>query len=243
MLIDLYWKHVDDLYDQVKTNEKEDIIKAGKLIAETVDKGACVHIHDTGHIIDAELIGRGGGLILYKQFKYHLNVDNPVRKRDRSDLDTGMEGLAAYALKASGARPGDVMIIGTVSGRTFSAVDLAFEAKKMSLKIILITSKSYATAVEAVHSSGQKLYEIADVTIDNCAPPTEGMMDVEGMDAKLCAASGLTSAFIMWSITTVTVEELMKLGKTPGVFKSYNAPGGDQYNSSFVRPQYEEKGI
>ena len=242
MLIDRYWQHVDDLFHQVKTKEKEDIIKAGKLIAEAVDAGACVHIHDTGHIVDAELIGRGGGLILFKEFKYQLNVNNPVRKRDRSDLDTNMEGLAAYALKASGARPGDVLIVGTVSGRTFSAVDLSFEAKKMGLKIVLITSESYATAVEAVHSSGIKLYDIADVVIDNCAPPTEGMMDVEGMEAKLCAASGLTSAFIMWSITTVLVEELMKRGKTPGVYKSYNAPGGDEYNSSHVRPQYDEKG-
>ena len=98
----------------MKTTQRENIIAAGKLIADAVDQGACVHICDSGHIIDSELIYRGGGLILYKKFKYNLVVDNPVRKRDRSDLDTSMEGLAAYALKASGARPGDVMILGSV---------------------------------------------------------------------------------------------------------------------------------
>jgi uncharacterized phosphosugar-binding protein len=243
MLLDRYWQEISNLYDKVKSTQKENIIKAGNIIAEAVDQGACVHIHDTGHIIDSELIYRGGGLILYKKFKYNLVVDNPVRKRDRSDMDTSMEGLAAYALKASGARPGDVFIIGSVSGRTFSAVDLAYEAKKLGMKIIVITSMSYATSVDSPHSSGTRLYEMADVVIDNCAPAAEAMMEVEGLEPRLCAASGLSAAFIMWSVTTVVVEELMKRGKTPGVLKSANFPGGNDYNKTYVEPRYAEEGL
>lgn len=243
MLIDRYWENVDELYGRVRGTQKENMIAAGKLIAEAVAGGACVHIHDSGHIIDSELIYRGGGLILYKKLKYQLNVENPVRKRDRSDMDTNMEGLAAYALKASGVRPGDVVVLGTVSGRTFSVVDLAFEAKKLGVKLILITSMTYATTVDAVHSSGKKLYEIADVVLDNCAPAAEAMMEVEGLEARLCAASGLSAAFIMWSITTVVVEELLAKGVMPGVLKSANFPGGNDYNKGFVEPRYEREGI
>ena len=243
MLLDRYWDTINDLYSRVKTTQRENIIAAGKLIADAVDQGACVHICDSGHIIDSELIYRGGGLILYKKFKYNLVVDNPVRKRDRSDLDTSMEGLAAYALKASGARPGDVMILGSVSGRTFSIVDLAYEARKMGLKIIAVTSMIYATQEESPHSSGKKLYELADVVLDTCAPAAEAMMEVEGIEARLCAASGLSAAFILWSVTTVVVEELMKKGKTPGVLKSANFPGGNDYNKSYIEPRYEKEGL
>lgn len=243
MLMDRYWQEIAGLYDKVKTTQRENIIRAGQIIAEAVDNGACVHIHDTGHIIDSELIYRGGGLILYKKFKYNLTVENPVRKRDRSDMNTSMEGLAAYALKASGARPGDVFIIGSVSGRTFSAVDLAYEAKKLGMKIIVITSMTYATSVDSPHSSGQRLYEMADVVIDNCAPAAEAMMEVEGLEPRMCAASGLAAAFIMWSVTNVVVEELMKRGKTPGVLKSANFPGGNDYNKSYVEPRYDKEGL
>ncbi len=243
MLIDRYWEHVDDLYSRVKGTQREAIEKAGMLIADCVDNGGCIHIHDSGHIIDSELIYRGGGLILYKPFKYDLVVNDAVRKRDRSDMDTNMEGLAAYALKASGARPGDVIICGSVSGRTFKVVDLAYEAKKLGIKLIVITSMSYATTVDPVHSSGKKLYELADVVIDNCAPAAEAMMEVEGLEPRLCAASGLSAAFIMWSVTTVVVEELMKRGKTPGVLKSANFPGGNDYNKSYVEPRYEKEGL
>jgi len=243
MLIDRYWETVDDLFARVKGSQKESIKAAGMIIAEAVDGGACVHIHDSGHIIDAELIYRGGGLILYKKLKYNLVVENPVRKRDRSDMDTSMEGLAAYALKASGARPGDVLILGSVSGRSFGVVDLAYEAKKLGLRLIVITSMTYATQVDSPHSSGQKLYEMAEVVIDNCAPAAEALMEVEGLEARLCAASGLSAAFIMWSVTTVVVEELLKRGKMPGVLKSANFPGGNDYNKSFVEPRYEREGL
>jgi len=158
-------------------------------------------------------------------------------------MDTSMEGLAAYALKASGARPGDVFILGSVSGRTFKIVDLAYEAKKLGMKIIAVTSMEYATTVDSPHSSGLKLYEMADVVIDNCAPAGEALMEVEGLEPRLCASSGLTAAFILWSVTTVIVEELMKRGKTPGVLKSANFPGGNEYNKNYVEPRYEREGL
>lgn len=243
MLLDHYWERISELYDQVKSTQRENIVKAGSLIAEAVTQGACVHIHDSGHIIDSELINRGGGLVLYKPFKYNLDVRNPVRKRDRSDLDTSMEGLAAYALKASGARPGDVFILGSVSGRTFKVVDLAYEAKKLGMKLIVVTSMSYTKSVDSPHSSGKKLYEMADIVIDNCAPAAEAMLQIDGIEARLCAASGLSATFILWSITTVVVEELMKRGKAPGVFKSANFPGGNDYNKNYVEPRYEKEGL
>ncbi|NMA94960.1 MAG: hypothetical protein GX974_02860, partial [Clostridiales bacterium] len=56
MLLDRYWNEIESLYDKVKSTQRDNIVAAGRLIAEAVDKGACVHIHDSGHIIDAELI-------------------------------------------------------------------------------------------------------------------------------------------------------------------------------------------
>ena len=44
-------------------------------------------------------------------------------------------------------------------------------------------------------------------------------------------------------MTTVVVEELMKKGKTPGVLKSANFPGGNDYNKSYIEPRYEKEGL
>lgn len=230
MLIDKYYDTIDSLYGRIKKEQKENCVKAGQIIAEAASKGNCVHIFDSGHIVNAELIDRGGGLMLWRQFKYRLFTENPVRKRDRASIDTKMTGLAEYALRASGALPGDVIIIGSVSGKTVDVVDLAIEAKKFGMYVIALTAVSYSSAVKSDHPSGKHLYECADLLIDNLAPVGDAMMDVDGLDAKICPASGLANAFIMWSITTVVVEELMKKGLNPSVYKSYNFPGGYEYN-------------
>ena len=153
-----------------------------------------------------------------------------------------MAGLAAYALKASGAMPGDVMIIGSVSGRNVPVVDLAIEAKKFGLKIIVVTSMAYSSQIQSEHPSGLRLFELADIVLDNCAPAAEALMEVDGLEARLCAASGISAAYILWSVTTVVVEELLQMGITPSVLKSANFPGGPEFNAE-LHKIYEEKGI
>lgn len=242
MLIDRYFDTIDALFNQVKSTQKDNVIKAGKMIADAVKDGGCVHIFDTGHIIDSELIERGGGLMLYKPFKYKLNVDNPVRPRDRSSVNTSMEGLADYAIRASGALPGDVMIIGSVSGKSSNVIDLAISAKNFGMKVIALTSLEYSTKVKSDHSSGKRLFECADIVLDNCAPAAEAMIDVDGLEARFAAASGLSAAFIMWSITAVVIETLLSYGITPSVFKSHNFEGGPEFNLK-LREIYKETGF
>ena len=208
MLLDRYQKRVDELFAQVRDTQRENIIKAGQMVAETVANGGNVYMHGICHSIEGDLTNRGGGPVFYRRFKYTFDVEKNGRKRDRSDLDTNMEGLGAYILKASDLRPGDLIFLGSVSGRTANIVDLAYEAKKMGIKVIAMSS----------------------------------MMEVEGIEAPYAAASGIASAYILWSVTSVAVEELMARGITPGILKSANFPGGAEYNNTKMYPQYEEFG-
>jgi len=242
MILDDYQKRVDQLFDQIKTTQRENIITAGKMIADTIEAGGNIYLNDICHSIEMDLYNRGGGPLFYRVLHWKLDVQSDARKRDRSDLDLDMEGLGAYVLKASTVRPGDVLFVGSVSGRTKHVVDLAYEAKKMGVKVIAMSSMSYAKSVDPVHSSGKKLYEFVDLTLDNCAPAAEAMLDVPGIEANFAAASGLASSFILWSVTAVVLEELQKRGKTPLLLKSANFPGGAEYNDTVVKPHYEEYG-
>ena len=105
-----------------------------------------------------------------------------------------------------------------------------------------MSSMSYAQTVDAVHSSGKKLYEFVDLTLDNCAPAAEAMLKIDGIEANFAAASGIASSYILWSVTAVALEEMMKSGKTPLLLKSANFPGGPEYNNTEVYPHYKEFG-
>lgn len=242
MLLDRYFEAIDHLFAKIRETQREQIIRAGEMIAASIEQGGCIHVGPVCHGTEGDIICRGGGPLFYRRFAYTFNVDNQTRKRDRSDLDTSREGLAAYALKASQARPGDVLIVSSVSGRSANIVDLAYEAVQFGVKVIALTSLSYAVQVDAVHSSGKKLYEMVDLAIDNCAPAAEAMLEVDGIEARFGAASGIASDYILWSITSVAVDTLLAHGKTPGILKSANFPGGNAYNKQVVEPQYEKYG-
>ena len=242
MLLDRYNEALDALLHKVRTTQRENILKAGEMIADTVANGGNVYLSRICHSIENDLIYRGGGPIFYKHFDYGMNVERNGRARDRSDLDTSCWGMAAYALKRSDLRPGDLLMVSSVSGRTESVVDLTFEAKKMGIKVIAFTSMAYTLSVEAVHPSGRRLYEMADLAMDNCAPAAEAMLDVPGLEARFAAASGIACDVLLWSMTAVAIESLLDRGLTPGVLKSANFPGGADYNHTVVEPHYAEFG-
>ena len=134
------------------------------------------------------------------------------------------------------------MVVSSVSGRTKAVVDLTYDSVAKGINVIAFTSMEYATQVDPVHESGKKLYEMATAVIDNCAPAAEAMLDVEGIEAKFAAASGIASDFLMWSITSEMVEMMLADGYTPGILKSANFPGGNDYNKTIIEPHYDEFG-
>ena len=214
MLLDRYQKAVDELLIKARTTQKEAIIKAGEMIAETIENGGKVYLGHICHGIEMDLIYRGGGPIFYKQYK---------------------EGETE--LKA-----GDVLVVSSVSGRTASVVDLAYNSVENGVKVIAFTSMEYAVQVDAVHPSGKKLYEFVTLVLDNCAPAAEAMLEVDGIEAHFAAASGIASDFIMWSVTSVAVEKMLKDGYTPGILKSANYPGCNDYNKQIIEPHYDKYG-
>lgn len=240
MLLERYQQAIDDLFKKVRDTQTDNIIKAGELIANSVANGGCVFLSSICHSTEMDLIYRGGGPIFYKHFSYNLKVESGQRKRDgKPDLSGENE---RFALKMADMRPGDVLILGSVSGRSLNIVHLAYEAVKMGINVIAFTSMEYATQVDAVHPSGKKLHEIATIVMDNCAPAAEAMLDVEGIEAKFGAASGIASDYILWSMTSVAVEKLLEKGITPGILKSANFPGGNDYNTSVVHTNYDKYG-
>ena len=214
MLIDRYHAAVDELLKKVRDTQTENIKKAGELVANAVESGHKIYLHRIVHGIEMDLIYRGGGPIFYKQYK-----------PDETELHEG-----------------DVIFVSSVSGRSKGIVDLAWDCVNKGVIVIALTSMVYANAVDPVHESGKKLHEIATLTLDNCAPAAEAMLEVDGIEAHFCAASGISSDYIMWSLTCVCVEKMLADGFTPGILKSANYPGGNDYNKTIIEPHYDEFG-
>mgnify|MGYP001130159821 CR=1 FL=1 len=203
-LMERYQEAAFELLAKVRATQKEAIRRAGEMVADAAEHGHKIYFTRVVHGIEHDLIGRGGGPIFYQEYK-----------KDETKLQEG-----------------DILFMGSVSGRTAEEVDLADRSVNAGVKVILLTSLAYSNAVEPVHPSGKRLYEIATLTIDMCAPVAEALLDVEGLDARFAASSGIASTFILWSMTSVAVEKMMADGYKPGVYRSHNFPGGPEHNEA-----------
>ena len=207
----------------------EPIQQAAKLCADALENGGVIHIFDSGHMVSSELIHRAGGLAALSGLSFKLDVTNPVRTRAAAPPDKS-PGLSyryiEHVFETDQLRAGDVLFVGSVSGKTPNVIELALQAKAHGLTVIGLTAIAYSSHLEPMHPSGKRLYEVVDLVLDNHAPYGDAMLEVDGLDYKICPASGMGAATIMWAIMAGLVEEMLARGLKPSVYPSINRPDG-----------------
>lgn len=242
MLAKQYVKRIKELIDEIEETQLEKIDEAAKIIAQKVAAGAVVHIFDNGHLLSNEAVGRAGGLMLMTPLSFSIAANNPARERGGDSQDPqAEEGLMKYLVDKSQLRAGDVLLINSVSGKNVRPVELALEAKRRGAYVIAITSVAYSKVVESLHSSGKRLFEVTDFVIDNCGEIGDSLLEVEGIEPKICPSTGVTAAVIIWMLTAQLVTHLLELGITPGVYKSMNLAGAIEYNNKQIE-RYKKVG-
>ena len=228
-LIPDYFDAITARIAEIGDRESGKIVEVARICADSIARGGVIHIHDTGHMLNSELVHRAGGLALLTPLSFNLNVSNPNSFREKSASGTNpIADTIALALKRSNMKPGDVLFVGSVSGKSENVVELAIQARGVGVTVIALTSFEYSGKLESQHPSGRRLFEVADIAIDNHAPYGDAMLDVPGLDVKACPASGIAAACIMWAATAGIIGNLLERDITPTVFRSVNAPGGPE---------------
>lgn len=203
------------------------IEQAAGLCSAALTQGGVIHVFDSGHMVSSELINRAGGLVAMSGLSFSLNVVNLVKARPAAaDAPTLSSGYIDHVFETNQLRRGDVLFIGSVSGKSANVVELAIHAREHGLTVIAITALAYSPKLASEHPSGKHLYEIADLVLDNHAPYGDAMLEVPGLDYPVCPASGLGAAAIMWAVVAGIIENLLAKGLKPTIFPSINRPDG-----------------
>lgn len=106
--------------------------------------------------------------------------------------------------------------------------------------MIALTSLKYSKSVESRHSSGRKLYEIADVVIDNKTIPGDAVVKIKGAANKVGPTSAAVGCAILHVLTVKVVEIMIKKGLEPPIWLAANVPGGDEANAKYFE-KYKTK--
>ena len=226
MLINQYFEALQAKIAEIAADQ-EPIQKAVAVCSEALTHAGVIHVFDSGHMVSSELINRAGGLVAMSQLSFNLNVINPVKNRSAlPDAQTLPFGFIEHVFETNQLRRGDVLFVGSVSGKSANVVELAIQARAHGLKVIAITAMAYSPQLVSEHPSGKHLYEVADLVLDNHAPFGDAMLEIPGLDYPICPASGLGAATIMWALVAGIIEDLLARGLKPTVFPSVNRPDG-----------------
>jgi uncharacterized phosphosugar-binding protein len=229
-----YLDEIRNLVDRIEKTQSASIAQAAEAIVESVTQGGAVHILDTGHMLMNELFGRAGGLMMPRPVNIKMEVDNPGparpgKTKEMVYLDE-IPGLPEFILDRSDIYPGDVLIIGSVSGKNALPVGLALLARERGIKVIAMTSVAYSSSLTPQHPSGKRLFEAADIVFDNCGVIGDAILEVEGLDTKAMPTSGIAAACLMWTLEAEIIDRMLKRGLTPQVWKSNHLPGAGEFN-------------
>lgn len=229
-----YPRKIREILDHLVQTQLPAVEKAADLVAESLAHGGVVYCSEIGHGIQGDFINRAGGMFAIKPFTFNFNVHAPEpgsRKPSpaaSAHADRELESVR-LAVKSANLRPGDVMVVASVSGRNSKPIELALACREKGLKVIGFTSLAYTAKIKSLHPSGKKLCDAVDVVIDNGAPYGDAAVDIAGFTAKLLPVSGVSMAVIGWMIWGRVMEKMAAAGNPPTVAISVNREGGQEH--------------
>jgi len=177
-----------------------------------------------------EIAGRAGGLVPTNMLAIRDVVMYGGERPENVDrLIERDPAVARRVYDLAPIQPEDIFVIASNSGGNGSIAEMAELVKRNGHQLIAITSLAHSTAITSRHPSGRRLFEIADVVIDNCAPYGDSVLELPG-GGSVCAVSSITSALAVQLMVAEVVKRQLAAGVTPPVYLSANVPGGDEHN-------------
>jgi len=240
MLIDEYFEKIHKQLQNVLDSQREKILSAAEIIADSLLNRGLLHVFGTGHtmMIAEEIFYRAGELV-----PVNAMLDPGVSVREGATKSTQMERLEGYAkiiLDNYDTNKGEAIIIASNSGINNVPIEMAIEAKKRGLKVIVLTSIAFSKSVASRHAGGKRLLEIADLVIDNLVPPGDAIIQMKGMPQKIGPISTIVNDAIIHAIIIKVAENMLRKGVTPPVWMSANLEKGDEFNAKYIK-QYKGK--
>lgn len=244
MSADLYFERIIEILRKVKETQKENIRKASELMAKAISQGRAVYTFGSGHSVlpAQDVFPRYGTFVgiqpILDSRLMWFNILGPGGVKELLWLER-TEGYIKNVLDQYPITEEDVVIVYSHGGLNAAPVEVALESKKRGAKVIAITSMENQKKAKAVHSSGKKLSDIADITIDNGVPPEDALIEIEGRKEKISAGSTVSAVAITMALVAETGKILSEMGKLPPVFMSPNICNDPEHNNHVFKAYRE----
>lgn len=229
-----YYEILKETLEAAFCGQADALETAARKIAESLLGGGMLYTFGTGHghLLALEIFYRAGGLgrvcpILDERLMLHVSASESTGW-ERTD------GLADELLSRYPVKAGDVLIAISNSGRNTVPVELAMKCRARGAYVIALTSRKHTLAVTPRNPMGKRLFEVADLVLDNCG--ALGDAAVEGTGGRRVGPTSTAVGSALLQAIVCRVEEIAReQGRDIEFFASSNIDGGDEINARLIK--------
>ena len=218
-----YFAYATERLSRLRETQTEAIGSAAQRCADSIGGGKLVHLFGTGHgsFPALETVPRSGSIV-----GFHPIAELPITLLHHVFGDMGVaqyrflhrqEGYGRAILESHRLDPADTLVLFSHSGINAVILDMALTAKEFGLALVGVTSLAHSSAVTPRHSSGKRLYEVADVVVDTGAPLGDACVEIDGLDDPVAPISSMLVMAVVEALIAETAKVLVERGTPPHV--------------------------
>jgi uncharacterized phosphosugar-binding protein len=240
-----YLDGVKKVIERVEQTQMDAINQATEVCFNSINNDGLVHLFGSGHSRMAveEMYPRYGSFpgfhpMVELSLTNHHAVVGSNGQRQAMFLEN-VEGFGRVIADNFHYGPHDSMILFSHSGAGSVVVDIALAMRERNIPIIAVTSVGHSRQSCSKHSSGSRLFELADIVIDNGAVPGDAMVKIDGLHTPVGPGSTIGNTVIVNLLKCKVAQKLTDAGKPPKVITS-SIFVGDEESKRLFNASYEE---
>ncbi len=222
-----YLTRIGEIISTIQRTQRERIETAAESFSRTIQAGGRVYLFGSGHSVIPvlDIFPRYGSFVgfcpIYDPRLMWFNIVGPGGARELLWLERH-EGYAAVVLQSYAIEPLDAILIFSHGGLNAAPIEMAMGAKQKGATVVSVSSLQNYRQSKSTHSSGKQLADVSDIAIDNCVPPEDALVGIEGIPEKFAAGSTAAAVSIAMGLVAETGSRLVQRGVRPSTFVSPN---------------------
>ena len=234
-----YRQQLEQQLDQVDSQHLA-IGQAADAIASSIGKGGLLNLFGTGHshLLAEEVFYRAGGLVAVRPLQCA-----GLMLHESASTSSAIErcsGLAQQLFDGWSIDPIDTVIVISNSGRNAVPIEFAMAAKENGNTVIALTSLASSQNCNSRHSSGKRLFEVADIVFDNGGLPGDACVQVDPALPLMGPGSTISGSYLLHLLCMEVAYKLKQAGSDVPIFRSANLDNGDAHNQQLIQ-RYRSK--
>lgn len=222
-----YMNKIKDMIAALDDTSMSAIQDAAQAMAKSVAAGRAVYYYGSGHSVlpVMDVFPRYGSFVglqpIHDPRLTWFNVIGPGGTPELLWLERA-EGYVQNVFRYYNIDSRDTLIVFSHGGLNAAGIEAAMIGKERGATVVAITSMQNYKKNAARHSSGKKLADVADIVIDNGAPPEDALIRIPSWIEPVGASATVMSVCISMMLVAETAKLLSEQGMYVPTFASPN---------------------